>query len=67
MYEVLGVPRDATDEDIKRAYKKLAMQHHPDKGGDAEQFQKISQAYETLSDPEKRRQLDIPPGCEQSD
>lgn len=61
-YEVLGVSRDASEEDIKKAYKKLAMQHHPDRGGDAEQFQKISNAYETLSDPDKRRELDVPPG-----
>ena len=62
MYEVLGVSRDASDEDIKKAYKKLAMQHHPDRGGDPEEFKKISSAYEVLSDPEKRRELDVPQG-----
>ena len=59
MHDVLGVGMNATDEDIKRAYKKLAMLHHPDRpGGDSETFQKIQNAYEFLSDPEKRR----PPG-----
>ena len=62
MYEVLGVTRDASDEDIKKAYKKLAMVHHPDRGGDAEQFKKVSEAYEVLSDPVKRQELDVPPG-----
>jgi DnaJ-class molecular chaperone len=62
MYEVLGVSRDASDDDIKRAYKKLAMQHHPDRGGDPEEFKRISSAYEVLSDPDKRRELDVPPG-----
>jgi DnaJ homolog subfamily A member 2 len=61
MYDVLGVPRDASDDDIKKAYKKLAMIHHPDRGGDAEQFKKVSEAYEILSDPEKRREHDQPP------
>jgi DnaJ-class molecular chaperone len=62
MFDVLGVSRDASDDDIKKAYKKLAMQHHPDRGGDAEVFKKISSAYEVLSDPVKRRELDIPAG-----
>ena len=41
-YKTLGVQENATDGEIKKAYKKLAMQHHPDKGGDAELFKKIS-------------------------
>ena len=54
MYDTLGVSKSATEDDIKKAYKKLAMQHHPDRGGDAEMFKKISNAYETLIDPQKR-------------
>ena len=59
-YETLGVPKGASDEEIKRAYRKLASQHHPDKGGDTARFQDIQSAYETLSDPVKRQQHDNP-------
>ena len=59
-YNTLGVPRDADQDTIKKAYRKLAMQHHPDKGGDPNEFQKISEAYETLSDLDKRFQYDNP-------
>ena len=58
-YQTLGVQETASDQDIKKAYKKLALQHHPDKGGDAEQFKQIHEAYETLMDPLKRHQYDI--------
>jgi len=59
-YETLGVPKGASEEEIKRAYRKLASQHHPDKGGDTQRFQEIQSAYETLSDPQKRQQHDNP-------
>jgi len=59
-YETLGVPRGASDADIKKAYRRLAGQHHPDKGGDTAKFQEIQTAYETLSDPVKRQQHDNP-------
>ncbi|MCI0404679.1 MAG: molecular chaperone DnaJ [candidate division Zixibacteria bacterium] len=61
-YDVLGVERNATEEDIKKAYKKLAFQHHPDKNpGDKhaeEKFKELAEAYEVLRDPEKRRRYD---------
>ena len=48
-YKILGVPRGATEDEIKKAYRKLAMTHHPDRGGDEEQFKKIKEAYEKLT------------------
>ena len=57
-YKVLGVSADATEEAIKKAYRKLAVQHHPDKGGDSELFKQIGQAYQVLSDPKKRQMYD---------
>lgn len=59
-YQTLGVAKTATPDEIKKAYRKLASQHHPDKGGDTAMFQKIQIAYDTLSDPEKRKQYDNP-------
>ena len=61
-YEVLGVTRDATEEDIKRAYRRLAVKLHPDKNpGDnaaEERFKELGEAYEALSDPQKRAAYD---------
>lgn len=59
-YETLGVPKTATPDEIKKAYRKLASQHHPDKGGDTAMFQKIEEAYRILSDPEKKNHYDNP-------
>jgi len=59
-YAALGVARTATADEIKRAFRKLASQHHPDKGGDTKKFQEIQAAYDTLGDEAKRRAYDNP-------
>lgn len=59
-YNILGIDRSSSQDDIKRAYRKLAAQNHPDRGGDTSKFQEIQQAYDTLSDPDKRSQYDNP-------
>ena len=59
-YQTLGVGKDASQQEIKKAFRKLAMKHHPDKGGDENEFKKVQAAYDTLSDPEKRAQYDNP-------
>ena len=57
-YEILSVPENANNDEIKKSYRKLAMEHHPDKGGNEEKFKKISEAYDVLSDNNKRQQYD---------
>lgn len=59
-YKTLGVSREASPDEIKKAYRKLASQHHPDKGGDTATFQKIEEAYRVLSDPVLKQQHDNP-------
>jgi DnaJ family protein A protein 2 len=58
LYDCLGVTKTASGEEIKKAYRKLAVKHHPDKGGDVEKFKEITAANEILSDPEKRELYD---------
>ncbi|MCI1665749.1 MAG: DnaJ domain-containing protein [Atopobiaceae bacterium] len=57
-YDVLGVKRDATPDEVKKAFRKLAQKYHPDAGGDEQKFKEISEAYETLGDAKKRKEYD---------
>jgi molecular chaperone DnaJ len=70
-YDILGVKKDASADDVKKAFRRLARKHHPDTGGTEEKFKEINEAYEVLSDSEKRAQYDqygqyfaggVPPG-----
>ncbi|NTW28504.1 MAG: molecular chaperone DnaJ [Coriobacteriia bacterium] len=71
-YDLLGIKKDATADEVKKAFRRLARKHHPDAGGDEEKFKEINEAYEVLSDAEKRAQYDqygqyfggnVPPGA----
>lgn len=71
-YDVLGIKKDASADEVKKAFRRLARKHHPDAGGDEEKFKEINEAYEVLSDTEKRSQYDqygqyfggqVPPGA----
>jgi len=57
-YEILGVAKTASQDEIKKAFHKLAHKHHPDKGGDESKFKEINEAYQVLSDSQKRQQYD---------
>ncbi len=57
-YDILGVDKKATSDDVKKAFRKLAQKHHPDKGGDEAKFKEITEAYSILSDDKKRREYD---------
>jgi DnaJ-class molecular chaperone len=59
-YSILGVPKNASEKELKKAYKKASMQHHPDRGGNEEEFKKVNEAYSTLKDPQKRASYDNP-------
>jgi DnaJ family protein A protein 2 len=57
-YDLLGVQKNATTDEIKKAFKKKALKEHPDKGGDPEKFKDLNIAHEVLSNPEKREIYD---------
>tara|TARA_B100001093_G_scaffold520080_1_gene612543 strand:+ start:11102 stop:12022 length:921 start_codon:yes stop_codon:yes gene_type:complete len=78
-YDILGVDEKASESDIKKAFRKLSLKHHPDRGGDSEKFKEINEAYETLKDGENKEEYDfkrnnpmfsqrgMPPGFMQAD
>ena len=59
LYDTLGADKKASDQDIKKAYRTLALKQHPDKGGDPEEFKRIQNAYAILANPESRNKYDV--------
>ena len=57
-YKILGVEKNATQDELKKAFRKLAMKHHPDKGGDEAKFKELNEAYQVLGDKDKRQRYD---------
>ena len=57
-YETLGISKDASADEVKKAFRRAAIEHHPDRGGDETKFKEINEAYEVLGDPEKRKRYD---------
>lgn len=57
-YQTLGISRSANDDEIRKAYKKKSMEHHPDRGGNEDEFKKVNEAYQTLKDPQKKQMYD---------
>ena len=56
-YKILNINRESSQDDIKKAFRNLSKQHHPDKGGDENVFKEMSEAYDTLSDPQKKNKI----------
>ena len=61
-YSILGVSKTASESEIKKAYRKLASQHHPDRGGNSDRFKEVQEAYDILSNSTKRAEYDNPQG-----
>lgn len=57
-YNILGVSQNSSQDDIKKAFRRLSLRHHPDRGGNKDDFQKINEAFQTLGDPQKRKHYD---------
>lgn len=57
-YQTLGISKNASESEIRKAYKAKSMKHHPDRGGNEEEFKKINEAYQTLKDPQKKQMYD---------
>ena len=57
-YSTLGINKNASDDEIRKAYKSKSMKHHPDRGGNEEEFKKVNEAYQTLKDPQKKQMYD---------
>src|SRR5215471_14884244 len=57
-YEILGVGKNASPDEIKKAFRRLAIEHHPDRGGNEEKFKELNEAYEVLKDESKRKRYD---------
>src|ERR1035438_10000013 len=57
-YDLLGVKKDASADEIKKAFRRAAVEHHPDRGGDETKFKEINEAYEVLKDTDKRKRYD---------
>ncbi len=57
-YEVLGINKDASADEVKKAFRKAAVEHHPDRGGDEAKFKELNEAYEVLKDPSKKQRYD---------
>jgi DnaJ family protein A protein 2 len=58
-YEILGVDATSNSGEIKKAYRKLSIKNHPDRGGNPESMKKLNEAFETLGDPEKKKMYDM--------